>query len=465
MKFKIFLAAITLIINLERIKTEEIHWTKLTATVEQYPVDSLRILDFKKEATNVKVYIEINFTQNKVNLYLFLSKHQATELNLTNNDTKSFPGQSAYVFDIDIAYTNTYLRSYYIIGQENKADFFYHLNAVSNVPIDKQIENDFNGKENYDFFNDYISSGIQTLISVARNKKLSDLYHELSTGNREINTLFELVSLLHLTNNNNVNVGIIHRGFNDLVNSLLEEFQHEFELAWLDLAPLQEELNFYFNFRKEVLDKGKLVSDQKINKIINASIVKISKLVSKEFRLVGKFKYTKMLNIFGNFLYHKYTYYAANDAFSQSILDFIRGIMNSQVFYLGYGFTGVLGCDEKFGFFNQVKEAKIAMGSYDITENIQQQPAVGNQFSTYKTQFEEVMNKNLNDMNIDEIYSLLGIDNHDQILDLDEGNRDAALHLKKIPDYRSEYRKEESVPQLSCEGYQPKKRKWRRSKI
>jgi hypothetical protein len=458
MKFTIILA-ISLMFNLKRLKAENITWTKLIADIEQYPIDTLQILNIKKEAKNVKVYIKIDSDDQIVTLYLFLPEADAATFGLPLSLQKSFSNQKAHAIEFNMAYTNSFLRSYYKLGKDGEADFFYHLKSTRHCS-DAQCVRDFEEKEHYDFHDEdvySIAKQVRAFISGVRNKRLGELYSE-SSQSPELNKLFEMISLLHLTNNNSMEVSDIAQKFNELI----ERFSKDFGLApnpiWQNLKPLQAEFRSYFDFHQDYKQSEVGAANEKIDKIINKSIKTFSDIVTKEFSSVNKFQYGGLRGLFEKYLNSKYVNYASNRLFFDSVMDFVERIMKNQMLYLGYNNDWELHCDEKIYFFDELKTRKIGKHSF---ENIRlnTQAIESNQFLVYKTQFEEYVKSRFERDTI----AYLGIGKLNQILDIENGGGTHKFFLTGMFEYEVGYRKEGSVPQSHCE-YHPKKRKLRRLK-
>jgi hypothetical protein len=453
MKFIIILT-ISLLFNLQILKAENINWTKLIADIEQYPIDTLKILDLKKEAKDVKVYIKINLDDYIVTLYLFLSEADAATFGLPLHHQKDFSNQKAHAIEFKMTYTNSFLRSYYRVGKHGEADSFYLLENIRHCS-EEQSSIDFQGKDHYDFHDEdenSIARQLGALISDVRNKRLDELYKE-SSHSPKIDKLFEMISLLHLTNNSSVRVRDIVNKFNELTERFSKEFELDPNPIWQNLKPLQAEFTIYFNFYTNFKASKVGIANERIDKIINKSITTFSILVSREFSSINKFQYLGLRDLFKKYMYSKYVSYTPTNEFFDTIVYFVERIMTNQMLYLGYNRDWELHCNKKLEFFNEMITRNTA-GDVCETIDLNPQAIESNQFLSYRTQFEEYVNGRLQEVTI----ASLDIRGLDQILDITNGGGSHRILLTRMFEYETQYRKEGNVPQSYCE-YRQKKRK------
>jgi hypothetical protein len=461
MKFTIILA-ILLIFNLERFKAVKIFWTKIIATVEQYPVDTLRILDVKRTVNNVKIYIEVNLPTKKVKLYLLqLTPQEADALDLSASDIHYFGDQKAHVLEVDLIYTNSFLRSYLKLGkEENEADYFYRLeNLTYGLEDTPEISSHFKEKVRY-FFNDITEGSqakeIQVFISQERNEILDKLSQEVNFGRNvdKLTKMYTFYSLLLLTNNDKINAPDLCKNFNELVKGYSDKYKPNFDPGWQNLKLFQKEfVRFLELYQKSRIDGTK---NAEINDLINITIDEFSALISQNFNFIKKFRYGGMLELFRKFLNYKYEYYndnkfAKDDQLFQYYKKFVEKIITKHVFYLGYKHDGILSCEERITIYNQIKELDIDPESYEF--DVYEEPDVDYQFMPCKNEFYHFVKGKLN-----ESITHVGF-NQDIVGGGSDGFNPTILDFN----YSREDRSSGRVPQGDCQ-YKKEKRQLRRLK-
>jgi hypothetical protein len=373
-------------------------WFKIRATVRRHIYDSMRVLNSYNYKTEVPMFLKVDENLATVSHFMYLTPQDAEELGILYQPILFSENRNLGVYqtDFELIYTNSFLTTLCMpIDIEKGTGFIYHLSKIDTSLIESK-DKKYIGfqkrqgiKEIY-YFED-VQSSVGNKISGLRNAKINSLLQNLANES-DINKLHELVTLLHLTNNN-------------LLVDKLKNIRDEINVITKDAV---NSFNFDFKFPNDYLldisndafqgiykNNNKRAFNEQINNLANKLIDELSKIAFNEIAENYYRKYEGLLKFFAKYLHHKHFNFD-NPINSQKALASLANVVyNAQVDYLSYNRKGYIDCDKKIDFFKELEQTSNSGSNSKSQLNNQTLPIKDVEFSSLIPAFEELINTKL----------------------------------------------------------------------
>jgi hypothetical protein len=413
--FIILLVLIKQLFTHKIINKKDIVWVKLVANVKQYRYELLEIFP-PTTLENVVVYIKVNLTSKKINLFLFeLNDEEAELFGLGSNDSRIIKDQIVYRFELDMIYTNYKLTMFY---RFQGVGVFYHLDAIRELRMARAGDQDFNRQQIFrDFeklevnesidersFHNHLEERIISKIITTRNQKISEIY-DLLQNKPNVKALREMLVLLRLSNRDSV--AKFTKNFSIRVNRILQEMsKNSFNIQLI--SPKSEPLYSIFTIFNNALrtwDADKIQSNlsyynQRIDSLINTFINLSAEIFMSELGSISHFEDDGVVTLFGDYLHFKYLNFEQTKGFQKLFLIFFQKVVIFRQFDTNTYFKKDLAirCGLKIAFYKELKKAyELHNNDFNtwVTGMPQNEAANENKFSFYKTKYEDAWNGEL----------------------------------------------------------------------
>jgi hypothetical protein len=382
MKLIIFFFFFNMILSIKRFKgggiNEEVILHKIKAgKAEALKSNFLKILE-DSPRTIVKdalMYLAINITKERVRIY-FIAENEALKLGITTNIVLNSDNNKIlyYWHEFDFSQTNTFLTTFLRPINDGKVtNIFYRFTEVTTKfdmneeTLIQQFEvgylNEVYNNKDMDIIT-YEQSKITPRIAQNRNKALTILIEELS-GHPDINKFSNLVSLLYLTNRNDLfeNKNIGHRlvdGFNDLTVKHAKKLKSDFSPKTFMYEEEETLFRKYFELYETNIKNAELDDYPGTQDIIDKLFNKVLANVDDELKDINlTYSYLGLKDMVASYLKTKYAKFKGSTKFQQVMLGFAGKVIELRLSLLTYNpiYKYVIECKDKIEFFSNLKDA------------------------------------------------------------------------------------------------------------
>jgi hypothetical protein len=415
--FIILLILIKQLFTHKIINKKDIVWVKVVANVNQYRYELLKIFP-PTTLENVVVYIKVNLTSKKINLFLFGLNDQEAELfGLGSNDSIGIiRDQIVHSFELDMIHTNYKLTMFYRL---QGVGVFYHLDAIRELRMARAGDEGFNRQQILRDFEENIEINenfeersphgdlewkIKSKIIATRNEKISEIYNLLQKK-PNVKALREMLVLLRLSNRDSV--AKFTKNFSIRLNRILQEMgTKDFNVELI--SPMSEPLYSIFTIFNNALrtwDAEKIQSNlsyynQRIDSLINTFINLLAEIFMSELGSISHFEDDGVMILFRDYLYFKYLNFGQVTGFQKQFLMFFENDIIFRQFDINIYYEKDLAihCWLKIAFYKEIKK------TYELYNNDfntwvagipQNEEARENKFSFYKAKYENAWNDEL----------------------------------------------------------------------